>query len=404
MHQASPFAFDAFRALWLSNLASNTGILIQSVGASWVMVEAGANPQFVALVQTAASLPLVLFSPVSGAISDRMDRRRVMIAAQAALVAVSVALALLSWAGLASPWLVLACTFLVGSCLACNGPAWMASVGDILPRAAIPAAVVYNAIGLNVARSVGPALGGAIVAGAGATASFVVNAVSSLGLIAVLLRWHRDSVRPPTVSGPLSAAIIEGMRYAGNAPPIRAALLRALLFGAVASAAQALMPLVARDVLDGGSTVFGFLFGGFGVGALVGALLSNRLRKRLRPEAVVQLCSLVSALATVGVAWSVSIVLTILFLALCGAAWVVAFSTFNVAVQLSSPRWVVARTLSLYQMAVFSGVAVGSWISGLVADHIGTSGSLLVAGMCIVFSLAGALVAPLRQVEEAEAQ
>jgi MFS family permease len=386
----SPFSDGAFRTLWFSNFATNTGVLIQTVGASWVMVEAGARPQLVALVQTATSLPLVLISPLAGALAEGMDRRQVMVLAQGMLAVVSAALALLAANDLATPWTVLACIFLVGCCMAFIGPAWQASVGDVLPRPAIAGAVIYNAVGLNLARSIGPAIGGVIVSAAGAATSFVVNAVTSLGLILVLCRWRPSVKKASPRSASLGAAIMEGLLYAVADAPIRAALLRALLFGTVAYAVQALLPLIARDVLHAGSPEFGALYGAFGLGALGGALLSTQLRQRFSPETVAKLCTAISAVATVGAAWSPLLWLTIACLSLVGGAWVTAFSTFNVAIQLASPRWIVARLLSLYQMSVFTGVALGSYFGGLMADHVGTSGSLsIMAALSIVSLLAG---------------
>lgn len=189
---SSPFAVPLFRAVWLASLVSNFGGLIQSVGASWMMAGLGASPQMIALVQASTSLPIVLLSLWAGGVADNLDRRRVMLAAQGFMLLVSAGLALGSWLGWITPWSLLVFTFLIGCGTAINGPAWQASVGDMVPRAMLPDAVAYNSMGFNIARSTGPALGGAIVAIAGAAAAFLANAVSYVGLILVLLRWKPD--------------------------------------------------------------------------------------------------------------------------------------------------------------------------------------------------------------------
>jgi MFS family permease len=397
----SPFSCSGYRALWISNLTCNTGVLIQTVGVSWIVVAAHASPLLVALVQVAFSLPFVLISPFSGAISDSMDRREVMIGAQAVLLVVSIALASLAWTGHASPLIVITGTLLAGCSLAFNGPALMASIGDAVPREALADAVIYNAIGLNIARSVGPALGGMLVAVLGAVANFSVNAAGAFVWILVLGRWHAVDThpveaRPAKTAEPLFAAIGVGIRYAIASPNIKAAVLRSLVFGTAFSGIQALMPLIARDLLLGGPNMYGLLSGSFGIGALVGAMICARTRKHLSAERILQLCTVASALAGFVTALSTAPWLTALCVAISGATWVVAFSIFNITVQLASARWVVARTLSLYQMAVFSGIALSSYIVGLVADYLGTAWSLLAMSGAGIGSMASGILLPIK--------
>src|SRR3954469_7321112 len=185
-----PLRQPIFRAIWLATLVSNFGGLVQAVAASWLMTTIAASPDMVALVQSSTTLPVMLFSLAAGAISDNYDRRLIMLIAQIFMFAVSVALAALAWFGLIGPWLLLTFTFLIGCGIALNNPAWQSSVGDMVPRHDIPAATILNSAGFNVARSVGPAIGGLIVASAGVATAFVINALSYVALIAVLARWH----------------------------------------------------------------------------------------------------------------------------------------------------------------------------------------------------------------------
>ncbi|HZH50435.1 MAG TPA: MFS transporter [Microvirga sp.] len=380
----SPFRHRIFLAVWIASLASNFGGLIQSVGAAWLMTSIGASADLVALVQASTTLPIMLFSLAAGAIADNFDRRKLMLGAQIFLLGVSIALTVFAYFGLITPWLLLAFTFLVGCGTAFNGPAWQSLVGEMVPREDLPAAIALNSMGFNIARSVGPAVGGLIVAAVGAFAAFAVNVVSYIGLIAVLARWQ--PARPPRVLPPesLGTAMAAGIRYVAMSPRIGVVLLRGAVFGFAAVAVQALMPLIARDLIHGGPLTFGLLLGAFGAGAVGGAFLSTRLRQAMSIEALVRVSFLSFAACAAVAGLSTFPFLTIPAMALGGASWVLALSSFNATVQLSSPRWVVGRALALYQMATFGGMAFGSWAWGEAAHRFGTADALLIAAGVLV--------------------
>lgn len=397
----SPFRIALFRQVWVASLCSNFGGLIQSVGASWMMTSLGASPQMIALVQASTSLPIMLLSLWAGAIADNLDRRRILLTAQSFMLIVSLMLAIGTWAGIVTPWLLLAFTFLIGCGTAINGPAWQASVGDMVPRPLLASAVSYNSMGFNIARSVGPAIGGAIIAAAGAAAAFAVNAVSYVGLIVVLTRWQPNLPPRRLPRERLGVAMAAGVRYVRLSPPILTVLQRAALFGLAASAIPALMPLVARDLVRGGPLTYGILLGAFGLGAVGGALLARRLRQRATTERIVQLASL--ALAIGGGTTALGILpLAIPALALAGGGWVLALSTFNVSVQLASPRWVVARAIALYQMAAFGGMAAGSWLFGSVASVHGVADALVAAACVQLLSVAAGFVRRMPEITQAD--
>lgn len=396
----TPFAVPVFRSVWLASMASNFGGLIQSVGASWMMISLGASPQLIALVSASVTLPIMLLALVAGAMADNFDRRRVMLAAQGFMLAVSIALSFCAWIGVLSPWLLLFFTFLIGCGTAFNGPAWQASVGEMVPRSVLPTAVAYNSMGYNIARSLGPAIGGAIVAAAGAAAAFAANAVSYVALIVVLLRWRPD-VPPRTLPREsLGVAMAAGVRYVLLSPNILGVLIRAGVFGVTASALMALMPLIARDLVRGGPLTYGLLLGAFGAGAVGGALMSRRLRQRFTTERLVGGASLAMAAGAVICAQSQWMAVTMAALAICGAAWVLALSSFNVSVQFAAPRWVVARALAQYQMVAFGGMAIGSWLYGWITDHNGVSTALLVAAGGLAFSAVLGLFLPIPKLEQ----
>lgn len=397
---ASPLHSPIFRAVWMASLASSFGGLIQSVGASWMMMSLTNSPQMVALVQASTTLPIMLLSLWSGAVADNLDRRLVMLSAQIFMLVVSTGLAIFAWLHLLSPWPLLGFTFLIGCGMALHGPAWQASVGDMVPRAALPGAVALNSMAFNIARSVGPAIGGAIVAAVGAAGAFLTNSFSYIALIIVLARWrpHYPPRLLPRES--LGLAMAAGVRYAAMSPNIRVVLVRAAAFGFAASAVPALMPLVARDLIGGGPLVYGILLGAFGMGAVSGALLSGAVRRALATEWIVRLASLTMAAGTAVVAVSGILPLTFIMLMLAGGGWLLALSTFNVTVQMSAPRWVVARGLALYQMAAFGGMAGGSWLFGSVADDHGVTNALLTAAIALVVTALIGLRIPLAQIED----
>jgi MFS family permease len=383
----SPMRYPVFRAVWFASIFANFGALIQSVGAAWLMISIAQSADMVALVQASIALPVMLLSMVAGALADNRDRRLVMLGTQAFMLTVSVVLAACAWAGLVTPWLLLLFTFLVGCGSAFNAPAWQASVGDMVPRVELPGAVALNSLNFNIARSAGPAIGGAIVAVAGAAAAFAVNAASYLALIVVLARWH--PVRAPEVlpRESLGVAMAAGIRYVSMSPAIRTVLLRSAIFGAGSSGLMALMPLVAKELLGGGPLVYGLMLGAFGIGAVAGAIGAARLRRTYSTEIIVRVACIAFAIAAAIAGLSKHLPATMAGLLLAGAGWVLALATFNVAVQLSAPRWVVGRALSLYQMAAFGGIAGGSWLWGVVAERESIMFSLL-ACAAVLFACA----------------
>jgi len=231
----SPFRIPIFRSVWIASLASNFGSLIQSVGAAWLMTSIASSADMVALVQTAVALPILLWSLVSGALADGHDRRKLMLSAQIFMLLVSLALAIFTWIGWMSPWLLLTFTFLIGCGAAFNAPAWQASVGDMVPRAQLAHAVALNSMGFNIARSLGPAIGGIIVATAGAAMAFVINALSYIGLLVVLARWKSPPPQNLLPREPLGVAIGAGIRYVAMSPHIRNVRLRSCMCGIGAS-------------------------------------------------------------------------------------------------------------------------------------------------------------------------
>ena len=385
----SPLRIRVFRALWLANLVSATGTIVQGVGAAWLMTTLAGTADLVAMVQTATYAPVLLFALLAGTLADLWDRRTVLLLAQLWTVLTSFGLAWLSSLGLVTPAILLLFTFLIGVGAALTGPAWQASVREIVPPGELAAAVTLNAIAMNFARAVGPAVGGAVVAAAGAGAAFYLNAASTLALAGALLWWRREVPADDLPRERVGSAIVTGLRYVAEARGLRAVLARGLVFGLAASAALALLPLVARDRLGGGPLVYGLLLGAFGVGALAGAFLVHRLRQRYGAERVVTALTGVfgGALLVLGLVPS-SLPPVAVALALAGAAWLGSFSTFNISVQMATAFWVQARVLALYQATIFGSMAAGSWLWGEVADATSLESAFLAAGTLLLLSIA----------------
>lgn len=382
----APLRHSIFRRIWLASLLSNLGILIQGVGAAWAMTQMTSEADKVALVQTALMLPVMLIAMPAGAIADMHDRRIVALVSLAIALSGATTLTVLAWLNLVTPNILLALCFVVGSGMALFGPAWQSSVSEQVPSETLPAAVALNGISYNIARSFGPAIGGIVVASAGAVAAFAANAVLYLPLLLVLFLWNRISEPSRLPRERLSRAIVSGVRYITNSPSIRIVLTRTMVTGIIGGSVSALMPLVARDLLHGGAQTYGIMLGAFGMGAVVGALNISEIRARLSGEAAIRTCAIAMGCAITAVALSKEPVITAAALVVAGAAWMLAVALFNIGVQLSAPRWVAGRSLAAFQAAIAGGIAIGSWGWGRITDVAGVETALLISGGLMLLS------------------
>jgi MFS family permease len=382
----APLHHAAFRRIWTASLLSNLGLLIMGVGAAWSMTQMASSPDKVALVQTALMLPVALLSTIAGAVADMFDRRKVGLAALSIAIAGSGCLTLLAWLGIMSPGLLLIFCFTVGSGMALFGPAWQASVSEQVPPESLPSAVALNGISYNIARSFGPAIGGVIVAAAGSVTAFATNAACYLPLLIALYAWRRVSEPSRLPPERLARAVISGVRYVVNSPPIRIVLGRTLVTGIGGGSVAALLPLIARDLLHGSAQTYGMMLGAFGLGAVIGALNLSRLRAHFSGEASIRLCTVVMGVGVGVVALSPWPGLTGCALLFIGASWTSSVTLFNVGVQMSAPRWVAGRALAAFQAAIAGGIAIGSWVWGYMANHIGIENTLLISGAALIAS------------------
>jgi len=385
----TPFAHTAFRWLWIASIASNIGTWMQNVGAAWMMATLAPSALLVALVQTATNLPVFLLGIPAGAVADIVDRRKLLLITQGWMLGAALALGILTLSGATGPGTLLALTFALGLGATMNGPAWQAIMPELVPKKELPAAIALNSMGFNVARSIGPALGGLVVFAAGAGGAFILNAVSFVGVMIVLYLWRRKPEHSPSSPESVGTAIYAGMRYIRFAPPMHAVLFRCGSFVISASALWSILPLVAKVELHSQSSGFGLLLGCLGVGSILGALMIGRLRQLFSLNRIATLSVAVFGLVNIAMAYLTSFGAVALALLAAGMAWMAVNSTLNTAAQTSLPAWVRARGLGVYLLVFQGAMAVGSVIWGEIATHFGLRTTLLVAGIALLAAAAG---------------
>ncbi len=389
-----PLGEPLFRDRWIASIVSNIGGWMQDTAGTWLMAVLTTSPLLIALMQTAASLPVLLLGLLAGATADVYDRRRLLIFWQAWMLGSVAILSVLAFFGVISPWVLLALTFALNIGAAMNNPAWQAIVPELVPASQVPDAVALNSAGYNLARAVGPALGGLAVAAfgshamTGAASVFLLNALSFVAVIWVLYRWHRTpSFKSALPAERVFASIRAGVRYIRHAPALQATLIRAVFFTIFVSAAWSLLAVVARNDLRQGAMGYGILNGSMGLGAVIGAFSLARLRRSFPADKIIAASTLVFAATLAALAFIRVPYLIVFFLIAGGFAWTSTMSTLNVSVQLSVPSWVRARALGAYQMVLQGGMALGGVIWGFLAEHASTQIALACAGGGLLLSL-----------------
>lgn len=382
----APLARPVFAVLWAATVLGNTGSFMRDVASAWLVTDLSASPTAVAMIQVAGTLPIFLLAIPAGVLSDILDRRKFLILVQVMLAAVSLALLLLAQSGLMTVSALVALTFAGGVGAALMAPTWQSIVPELVPRAELKSAVALNSLGINIARAIGPAAGGALVAAFGAAVTYGIDVASYVVVIAALLWWKRPVGADDGLSEQFFGAFRAGLRYARASRPLHVVLLRAVVFFAFASAVWALLPLVARTLLGGGAGFYGLLLGAVGAGAIAGALALPRLRARLGSDGLMLAAAVVTAAAMAALALSPPQPVAVAVLFCLGIAWIVALTTLNGTAQAILPNWVRGRALAVY-LTVFNGaMAGGSLAWGLVAQQAGIAGAL-------ALSAAGLLVA-----------
>nr|WP_235031564.1 MFS transporter [Geminicoccus flavidas] len=380
----APLRQPVFAVLWAATILGNVGTFMRDVASAWLVTDLSGSPAAVAMIQVAGTLPVFLLAIPAGVLSDIVDRRRLLISVQAMLGLISAVLLSLALANRLTVEILVGLTFLGGIGAALMGPTWQAIVPELVPKPELRDAVALNSLGFNIARSIGPALGGVLLVAFGAAATYGADLLSYVVVIAALLWWRRPAGADDALREHFGGAFRAGLRYARASRELHRVLLRSVLFFICASAIWALLPLVARQLLGGGAGFYGLLLGAVGAGAIIGAAVLPRIRARTGPDGVMLGATLITAAVTGALAAAPPQWLAVLLLLVLGAAWIAALTTLNGTIQAILPNWVRGRGLAIY-LTVFSGAsAAGSLLWGLVAEAIGLHGTLVAAAAALV--------------------
>jgi MFS family permease len=388
-----PLRRPVFRDRLVASIISNTGSWMQDTAGTWLMTALTTSPLLISLMQTAATLPVLLFGLPAGAMADIFDRRRLLLFWAAWMLVVAALLSGLTLSGWMGPWSLLSLTCLLSVGAAMNGPTWQAIVPELVPWEQLPVAIALNSAGFNLARAIGPALGGLTVAAFasvwfGSGLVFSVNALSFVAVLVVIYRWRRTPYfRSSLPAERLLGSIRAGVRYARFEPSVQGILIRAFMQTFCVSGMWGLLAIVARDNLHHGAMGYGILNGCIGLGAVLAAVWLPRLRQRLSSDEIVSASAVVFAVTLLVMAWVHHWLPLVLALILGGIAWTSTASSLNIAVQLSVPAWVQARALGLYQMVFQGGLAIGSAFWGAAADRTNTSVALSLAAGALLLGL-----------------
>ena len=385
----APFRNRLFAMIWTATVVSNIGGWMYNVASGWLMTSLNPDPFIVSMVQVANSLPMFLFAIPAGALADIVDRRRLLIFGESAIMVTSTAFAALVWLHLITPVSLLVFSFIVTVGSAITAPGWQAVVPELVPKPDLPAAVAANSVGINVSRAVGPAIGGLLVGTIGIAAPFWVNAFSNLGVIVALVRWRLPKNKGGTPLPPerFGNAMRTGLRHARYNPNLSATLIRATAFFVFASAYWALLPLVTRSQIAGGPALYGLLLGTIGASAVGGAFLLRWLREKLGADRLVSIATLASAVATGLFALAHDATTAVVASVIAGASWISAVASLNVSAQIALPEWVRGRGLAVYVTVMFGALTIGSAIWGELAAMVGLTTALLIAAVGAIIAI-----------------
>lgn len=385
----APLKQPVFRMLWLTWLMANLCMWMNDVAAAWMMASISTTAIWVALVQTAATLPMLVLGLPSGALADSLDRKRYFLVTQLWVAVVAMLLSLTIFLGWVSPPLLLALTFANGIGLAMRWPVFAAIVPEIVSRPQLPAALALNGVSMNISRIVGPLVAGALIASVGTVWVFLLNAVLSLAAAIVISRWQREHRVHPLGRERLVPAMRVGLQYVMQSKHLMGVLLRIFTFFFHSTAVMALLPLLAKGMQNGNASTFTALLACMGMGAITSAVFLPRLRKRYTRDGLVLRGSVVQALSMAILSQVDLIWVAAPAMFMGGAAWITTANTLSVSIQLGLPDWVRARGMSIYQMALMGGSAFGAAVWGQVATWTTVQHSL---GFAAVMGAAAMLV------------
>lgn len=374
-----PLRVPVFRLLWSTWLTANICMWMSDVASAWLMTTLTTSPIWVALVQSASTLPVFLLGLPSGALADILDRRRWLVATQFWLAGTAIVLCAAIALGWMNAPLLLLLTFANGIGLALRWPVFAAIVPELVPRPQLPAALGLNGIAMNASRIVGPLVAGVLIASAGSVWVFALNAVLCVASGFVVMRWRREHQPSPLGRERLVSAMRVGVQFVRQSRRMRAVLVRISIFFLHSTALLALLPLLARGLTGGGAGTFTLLLASMGAGAIVAVLFMPRLRQAYGRDALVLRGVLLQSAATAVMAFAPNAWVAVPAMFAGGMAWITTANSLSVSAQLALPDWVRARGMATYQMAIMGASALGAALWGQVATVGTLQISLLVA-------------------------
>jgi MFS family permease/quinol monooxygenase YgiN len=360
---------------------------MQEVGGGWLMASLTNSPTLIGLLETALTLPIFLLSLPAGALADILDKRRILIATQMWMALFAAVMGIVSFYGGMTPGLLLVLTFVMSVGSAVNGPPWQAILPEIVVREQMPSAVALGSVGFNLARAIGPALGGVIIVALGPWATFTLNAISFVGVVFVLYRWKREHHTSMLPAERIMSAMRAGIRYARNAPVLQAVLVRTATFIFFGSAMWALLPFIAQHELKTDSLGYGTLIALFGIGAVLGAGVLTKIQQRISVDMLVRASTILFVVLLLTLAFAKMFALICCAMLVGGGAWMIVMSSFNLSAQLATPPWVRARAMAIYILVFFGGFAGGAAIWGILATQTSSTVALSSAGVGAIIGL-----------------
>jgi len=374
-----------FRLFWSGQLVSVIGTWMQSVAQGWLMHRLTDSAWMLGVLAFTQFAPVTVLSLWAGVVTDRVDRRRLILITQSLCAVQAVALAAVVSAGIVKPWMVLALAFVFGCVNAFDLPARQSFLVEMVGKEDLPNAIALNSAAFNTARVLGPAVAGLTLAAVGEAACFWINAVSYLVVIVMLLR-----IQPPPrrIEAVVSSDWREGVRYVMRTPPIRNLLILLGVMSSLGFQYSTLLPVYARTILHTGARGYGLMVSAFGVGSLLSAIVLTRRHDRwaLRRNILLALCT--AAVGMFGFAWSRWMPLTLWMGFLSGFGLIFYVATTNVMLQLTVDDAYRGRVMSLYTLMFIGTSPLGAILAGAVAERWGAP---MATSSCAVVLAGGAL-------------
>jgi MFS family permease len=386
-------SYRDYRLFWLGQLLSRIGTWMQSVGQAWLVLELTNSPFRLGLITTLQFAPVLLFAFVGGVVSDRVAKRRVIMATQVAMMVQAFALTALVWSGRAEYWHVAVLAAVYGIANSIDMPARQSYVVELTSKDDLLNAIALNSAVFNGARVVGPALGGFLIAGYGVGTAFFINGISFVAVLVALFAMRTEGAPHPRARTTMREEVMQSVRYAARTPNITLVIGLLLFVSLFVLNFNVIVPLLARDVLGQGAHGFGLLMAALGTGAVLGALGVASAGLSRPSLAMVLIAGGVVSSALIGLSFVRSFAVAAAVLLITGAAQIIFTSSANSTVQVTVPDGMRGRMMSLYVLVFVGATPFGAFVMGSLAERFGISVACAVgggAGLAAVLVLAWA--------------